>query len=44
MKVYETLRDEADIALDDVIGMNIIGQQALPARRRPYGRARRQYI
>lgn len=42
-KAYEILSGIADVNLDDVIRMNVSGQQALPAKRRPYRNARRRF-
>jgi len=40
---YEILSGIANENLDDVVRMNVLGQQALPAKRRPYRSARRRY-
>lgn len=42
-KAAEYLFKLADSCLDQVIRMNVVGQQALPARRRPYRRKRTGY-
>jgi hypothetical protein len=43
LRAYGVLSGIADVNLERVIRLNIKGQQSLPARRRPYRRARRRF-